>query len=97
MCQVSCKVKELHLVFPRYDPRTGVFTVQPGGDGLYYFSTYLRVDDGEFGVFNIRVNGEILCSAFGDNDNSGAVDYPQATCSGLAQLGQGSSFYQNQQ
>ena len=29
------------LFISRYDSTTGVFTVPPGGDGVYYFSTYL--------------------------------------------------------
>ncbi len=80
-----------HMVFGdffRYDPSTGIFTVPPGGDGLFYFSTYLLVDYSEWGRFNIRVNGEILCSALGDN-NSNGDDYPQATCSSLTQLTEG--------
>ena len=34
-----------------------------GGDGYYYFSTYLLVDNDEYGAFDIRVNGETLCTA----------------------------------
>ncbi len=75
-------------IFFRYDSATGTFTVPPGGDGLYY-NTYLNVDDGDSAYFNIRVNGEILCTAHGDNYHNGAYDYPQATCSGLAQLTEG--------
>ena len=29
------------LFISSYDSTTGVFTVPPGGDGVYYFSTYL--------------------------------------------------------
>ncbi len=60
-----------------------------GGDGLYYFSTYLQVDYGEYGLFNIRVNEERLCSALGDLSANGGTDYPQGMCSGLAQLTEG--------
>lgn len=83
-------------MFPRYDPSTGVLTVPPGGDGLYYFSTYVLVDYGEAAAFNIRVNGANLCTAYGDNDNNGASDHPQGACGGLAQLIEGmrhSSFF----
>ncbi len=87
----SGKASDLSCYFLliRYDPTTGIFTVPSGGDGLYYFSTYLLVNFGEFGEFNIRVNGEILCSARGDNNNSGSNDNAVATCSGLAQLTEG--------
>ena len=77
-----------HICF-RYDSSTGTFTVPSGGDGMYYFSTYLLVDDGEVGRFSIRVNGEILCTALGDLNANGGNDYPQATCSGLTQLAEG--------
>ena len=46
----------------RYDSTTGTFTVPPGGDGFYYFSTYLLVVGGEWGDFEIQINGEMLCS-----------------------------------
>ena len=29
------------LFISSYDSTTGLFTVSPGGDGVYYFSTYL--------------------------------------------------------
>ena len=74
--------------FHRYNSFTGAFTVPTGGDGLYYFSTYLLVNYGEAARFNIRVNGANLCTAFGDANNNGG-DVQQATCSGLAQLSEG--------
>ena len=37
-----------------YDVTTGVFTVPPGGEGLYYFYTHFRYESSEFAVFNIR-------------------------------------------
>ncbi len=64
-----------------------MFTVPSGGDGLYYLNTYLLVQAGEVGDFNIQVNGEVLCTAYGDGDS--ASDYSQATCSGLVQLTEG--------
>ena len=64
--------------------------VPPGGEGLYYFSIYLLVDSGERGQFSIRVNGQILCTAYGDDEESSA-DAPQSTCSLLAQLTEGNS------
>ncbi len=76
------------MFYFRYNPLTATFTVPPGGDGLYYFSTFLRVDDGEFAVFDVAINGNRFCTASGDNHINGA-DYPQATCSGLAHLMEG--------
>ena len=40
---------------------TGTFTVPPGGDGYYYFSTL--VYDDKSGRFEIRINGLSLCTA----------------------------------
>ena len=55
----------------------------PGGDGFYYFSVYLYVQVGEWGRFDIQINGDVLCTAQGDQQeipSNGA----QATCSGAA-------------
>ena len=54
-----------------YDNTTGVFTVPPGGDGVYYFSTYLLVQTGEFGHLDMRLNDEFICSTIWDHDFSG--------------------------
>ena len=35
----------------------------PGGDGFYYLTMYLLVQDGEIGSFDIRFNGEMVCYA----------------------------------
>ncbi len=37
------------VIFGRYDSSTGMFTVPPGGDRLYYLNTYLLVWDGDYG------------------------------------------------
>ncbi len=69
-----------------------MFIVPQGGDGVYYFSTYLLVDAGERALFNIRVNGEKLCTACGDLNDNGLNDSAQATCSSLVQLTEGRSI-----
>ena len=64
----------------RYNSSTGTFIVPPGGDGFYYSSTYLLGANNEYGVFNIRVNGERLCTAVTQQlDTPG--DPGQAACS----------------
>ena len=60
----------------------------PGGDGFYYFSTYLLVQNGEFGLFDIEFNGEIVCTAYAlqretTNDEIGTA------CSGIAYVNEG--------
>ena len=72
----------------RYDVTTGVFTVPPSGDGLYYFSTYLLVWTGKVATFNLVVNNVIFCTAQGDHSVV-AIDNPQAACSAMAQLSEG--------
>ncbi len=73
----------------RYNALLGTFTVPPGGAGLYYFSTYLLLNAGEYADFDLRTDDQLICIAWGDHDNSGAFDNSQATCSGLVQLPEG--------
>ena len=70
-----------------YNNSTGVFTVPPGGDGLYYFSTYVLVDCGEDAEFNIMVNDMIVCTVYGDD--VGGSDEAQASCSAVADVIEG--------
>ena len=85
-CSAFCPII---VLCSRYDPSTGFFKAQ--SDGLYYFSTYLLINAGEYAQFFIEVTGQtgqVLCRAEGDSDSSGN-DWSQATCSGLVQLTEG--------
>ena len=64
----------------RYDSTTGRFTVPPGGDGYYYFSTYLLGDAREIGNFDIEINGNVLCIVRVEQQVD-IADYPQSSCS----------------
>ena len=64
-----------------------MFKVPPGGDGLYYFSTYLLVEDGHYAYFNIVLNDVIICSAYGDGELGG--DQTQATCNAVVDVAGG--------
>ena len=66
------------LFISRYDSTTGVFTVPPGGDGVYYFSTYLLV---EYSYFDMRLNDDVICSTRPDQSNSSVSDVPSGSCS----------------
>ena len=66
-----------------------MFTVPSGGDGLYYFSTYLLIGGGESAYFNIKVNDVIVCSAWGDESTNSGSDFPQATCSAVVDVTEG--------
>ena len=71
-----------------YDETTGLFTVPPGGDGLYYFYTHLQFLPDEYSNFIIRLNGDDLCDVFEDNDNG---DYGMSSCGAAVVLEEGKS------
>ena len=54
----------------------------PGGDGFYYFSTYLLGEGGKLGHFNIEINGELLCTVRTDQQDT-SVDTLQSACSSV--------------
>ena len=56
----------------------------PGGDGLYYFSVYLTVVYSDYGRFDIQVNGETICTAYGETNDSTIHDSDHRSCSGVA-------------
>ena len=76
----------IYILFYRYDSSTGVFTVPPGGDGVYYFSTHLSIDQQGFGIFSTELNDEVICSAKGDQNTSGAGDSAAASCSAVVDV-----------
>ena len=62
---------KIHVFHSRYNEKTGMFTVPSGGDGLYFFSAHLVVNDKKWGHFTLRKNtDEILCGFLEDNRNS---------------------------
>ena len=69
-----------------YDSTTGTFTVPPGGDGYYYFSTYLSVEEDEYASFNMEINGELLCTA---ETSVSTGYYGPAVCSGANYIMEG--------
>ena len=56
----------------------------PGGDGYYYFSAFLTVDGGEFGYFDVEVNGELICTVFSDLTQTPEFDSETTFCNGVA-------------
>ena len=75
----------------RYDSTTGTFTVPPGGDGFYYLSTYLVVDDGENGRFDIQLNEETICTAFADQIDTVNND-ENTSCHAVAYITEGANL-----
>ena len=80
-------IAALFIVY-RYDSTTGTFTVPPGGDGFYYFSVYLLVRADEYGNFDIRFNGEMICEAYAEQDDT-IDDEATTSCNAIASLGEG--------
>ena len=72
-----------HFNVCRYDTTTGVFTVPPGGDGVYFFSVFVRVDAGETGGFHIKLNDDVMCTTYPDHNSSGDLDYAHGSCSAV--------------
>ena len=63
----------------------------PGGDGFYYFATYLVVDDGESGRFDIQINEETICTAFADQSDTVNND-ENTSCHGVAYVVEGTKL-----
>ena len=75
-------ITSLFIVY-RYDSTTGTFTVLPGGRGFYYFSVYLQMEEAKLGHFDLELNGQRLCTAHEDQQETPG-DEGQAACSAAA-------------
>ena len=62
----------------------------PGGDGVYYFSTYLTYSSDDSVRINMMLNDEQICTATGDNSNLGSLIVSQGSCSGVVDVVAGS-------
>ena len=69
------------LFISSYDSTTGVFTVPTGGDGVYYFSTYLLVQPGKRGQFDMQLNDDVICMTYPDHSANGDFDFAPGSCS----------------
>ena len=63
----------------------------PSGDGYYYISSYLVVDDGESGIFDIQLNEETICTAFADQTDS-TINDENTSCGAVAYVVEGASL-----
>ena len=52
----------------------------PGGEGYYYFTTYLLVGSADNAAFDIKINGDLLCTAYNELEETPGDPGP-ATCS----------------
>ena len=59
-----------------------------GGDGYYYFSTYIVVQRDELGLFDMLINGDLLCTAWGEVQDTPGDPGP-ATCSAVTYATEG--------
>ena len=60
----------------------------PGEDGFYYFSAYFAVINDKFAYIDIQINGEILCTAYTDQEETPGDD-GQAACSAATYANEG--------
>ena len=76
----------------RYNSTTGIFTVPPGREGFYYLSVYLIISSAEFGYFDIVINGDLLCTAFGDQGDT-PLDVGSAACNAATYATEGTAVF----
>ena len=77
------------IIFNNVYENPKMFTVPSGGDGFYYFSVFLVVINGEYGRFDIQINGETFCSPYTDQQGSPG-DPGQAACGATTYASAGS-------
>ena len=53
---------------------------------MYYFSTYLLVDDGEAARFGMMLNDYIICSTWSDQNTNGTNDLAPGSCSAVVHV-----------
>ena len=58
----------------------------PGGDGFYYFSTYLVTDDGDLARVDMHLNDDVICSTRPDHSNNGSGDNAAGSCSAVLEI-----------
>ena len=63
----------------------------PGGDGVYFVSTFALVGLGEQGRFDMRLNDDVICSIWPDHFNSGD-DAVGGSCSAVVDIVAGKTF-----
>ena len=80
------------IVFDRFDNTTGTFTVPPGGDGYYYFSVYLSISGELYIVFDVKINGQVLCSANSFLSETNSNIREPASCSAVTYAMEGWAF-----
>ena len=59
----------------------------PGGDGLYYLYTHIRLNAAKNGQFRLRKSRTVLCVAFQDGVDGN--DSPASSCGAVATLVEG--------
>ena len=69
-----------------------MFTAPSGGDGVYYFSTFVFGDEGEYGHFDMRLNDEVICTANPDHSNGG-LGFASGSCSSVVSLVAGNVYF----
>ena len=68
-----------------------MFAVPPGGDGVYYFSTYLLGDPGDTAQFSIMHNNDLVCAT--SWLYTGGTARSTNSCNGVVKLVAGNVFF----
>ena len=63
------------------------------GAGLYFLYMNFFGDNDEVVHFNIRVNGNTICTGLADQDNAEAAENGVASCAAVAVLEEGNFMY----
>ena len=62
------------------------------GGGVYYFSASFVISNGEFARFDLRQNGDVICSSHGDSPDG---QWGIATCSAVITVSEGMQILQH--
>ena len=85
LVEKECTTSLTILFISSYDSKTGVFTVPPGGDGVYYFSNYLFIQWLEYGYFDMMLNDKAICAIDPENTES-RDENAAASCSAVVRV-----------
>lgn len=75
----------------RYNPATGIYTVPVDGNGIYFFSVYLRTNHKSYARTYVQVEGVRRCVTDTDSDSVGDgtvanSDHDGSTCSFVSNM-----------
>ena len=79
----------------RYNSTSSTFTVPVGGDGFYYFSVHLVAWLYHTSTFDLKINGQTICSALGEVYHPTLPDVSTASCATVTSATAGEDIYES--